>query len=67
MSATTELARNSGFLWVISLLSTLRRPLVTSPPMSANRPFVGPAGAAGLEAEAALDAEEEGSGEGELT
>jgi hypothetical protein len=44
-AGTTADARSSGFLCVISLLSTFLRPLVTSPPSSANRPppppFVG--------------------------
>jgi hypothetical protein len=32
-AGTVLLARKAGFLWVISLLSTLRRPLVTSSPL----------------------------------
>jgi hypothetical protein len=45
---TAEDARNAGFLCVISLLSTLRRPFVTSEPRlsSANTAATPPAGAA---------------------
>ena len=45
---TVEDARNAGFLCVISLLSTLRRPFVTSEPRlsSANTAATPPAGAA---------------------
>lgn len=41
-------ARSAGFLWVISLLSTLRRPLVTSSPRlrSANTAATPPAAGA---------------------
>lgn len=46
-------ARSSGFLCVISLLSTFLRPFVTSPPSSSKRPL----GAAG----AAVDPDEEGT------
>lgn len=46
-------ARSSGFLCVISLLSTFLRPLVTSGPSSANRP---PAAGAGALSDAADDA-----------
>lgn len=59
---TVEDARNAGFLCVISLLSTLRRPFVTSEPRlsSANTAATPPAGAA----EAAVDGAGGGGGGG---
>lgn len=51
-AGTTLLALNAGFLWVISLLSTLRKPFVTASPRlssanSAAAPTAGAAAAAG--------------------
>jgi hypothetical protein len=50
LAGTTLLALNAGFLCVISLLSTLRSPLVTSSPRlsCAKTAAAPPAGAAGL-------------------
>lgn len=50
LAGTTLLALNAGFLCVISLLSTLRNPLVTSSPRlsCAKTAAAPPAGAAGL-------------------
>lgn len=49
LAGTTPPARRAGFLCVISLLSTLRSPFVTSAPRfkSANTAATPPAGAAG--------------------
>jgi hypothetical protein len=49
LAGTTLPARRAGFLCVISLLSTLRSPFVTSAPRfkSANTAATPPAGAAG--------------------
>ena len=62
LAGTTLLALSAGFLCVISLLSTLRSPLVTSSPRLswAKTAAAPPAGAAGL----ALDAGGEGGGGG---
>ena len=62
LAGTTLLALSAGFLCVISLLSTLRSPLVTSSPRlsCAKTAAAPPAGAAGL----ALGAGGEGGGGG---
>jgi hypothetical protein len=65
LAGTTLLALSAGFLCVISLLSTLRNPLVTSSPRlscakTAAAPPAGAAGAAGL----ALDTGGGGGGGG---
>lgn len=52
LAGTTLEALNAGFLCVISLLSTLRRPFVTSSPLlsSANTAFIPPPAGAGAPA-----------------